>query len=689
VQIAAGSRLDIGGGRCVDRHLWYTPQSITREPSTLTSLTSTKREMAQPIAEHVLRILLHITAFPDPRSIWTVAGMSSQTTLGCCLYLVHKLIISNSHISSKLFHYIAKSLAPSTLFLHGQSFYWFFMAVQPQDDTILPHLDKNSITPRQSSVSKTFHRYHKDVPPPTPLKDTQFRKGRSQRSLDDTFGVLKTNKMPSFPDFYECEQGINSYRRDSLLDPPFFYNFNRKAEDNISLWVDFDHGSTEALLDSYCSSNSSRSTTSPRQSLLPPLPRLSHSSQPPVTEQSLRSPSLGPLPRTPSGEQFAPKPALETLSKWSITPLQLEELRQPSRSSGQYQHSRTPSTRSGLTLNSNRLVAPTFSSASTTTTSCSLQSAMTSVSYSDAMSYPTTAGSSKWASPKSGSRMRKRSKSRKPARLVQPDNFSSTIHGQSVSQPFETKSTSPIGAGFNLNLPSHDFEARRQSPAPPLTDGIASTPILPSPCSTSLGTPTTPSSIQPLLPPFHEQSTETSAFDSDTDDEGLSSSNPLRKMISNSRLTRTRAETVPAANSRNISKGASLPKRISKQDIRTPGLPFSNASDNAAAGCGISTVRTSDSSTASPIAFKPSRATSPPTTLRTKTSNRESSPSKSKRASNASKASKRSCTSSNNATAPPTVTVGGTAGRERKGSPSSGRRLHNWIVRVLGRRNTH
>ncbi len=564
------------------------------------------------------------------------------------------------------------------------------MAKQIQDNITPPDLHSSSTTPQTSSTTTTTPDYYGNVLPLNPLKEEKYWEVSCQRSLDDSFGVLKRNIMPSSGGFYACQQDINSFRRDSLLDPPFYYNFDPKAEDNISLLVDFDHGSTEALLDSYCSSNSSRSTTSPHQSLLPPLPQhLSSSTKFLVSGEGVCPYQQRPLPATPPEEESMQKTAFNTPAKRSFNPLQLESLRQSSRSPTQGFRSQTLSPTARRSPSHTRSVVPLSSPASTTTTSSSLHSAMSS---SDTTSLLTTHGSSSSVPKRNGSAMRKPSKRLKPAKMVQQDGFPCTSHGLTISSPLETKSSSPVVADFNFTLPSHDLRIRRRHPSPPNPDGIVSTPVLASSCSTSLGSPTTPSSIKPLLPPFHEQSLEISAFDSDTDDEGPSQAGRrVHYKASFARLgtSRSRAETVPAANPRTISKGAALSKRISKQDIRTPGLRSSNASDNTAAGSGITTVDTSDSLTPSRVVPKTSRAAIPPTTLRKKMLTQQLSPSRSKRASDESHSSKRSGTSSNKQTASFATTSGSTAQGERNGSTSSAKKLRNWIARVFGRRNTH
>lgn len=554
------------------------------------------------------------------------------------------------------------------------------MAAKSFVDTTLSDLEKD-IAARSSSQAETIPIFHEDVPPPLPLKDARYQK------LPHTLVELTANNMYSAAKLYEFEKTNNSCRQDSVLDSPFGCWFDPKVEESISQLATCGQDSTEALWDTYCSSESSLSTSSPRQSLLPPSP---HTIPPHLEAPSIRQhpypPPQRPTPSTPSTEQPVPKPIFKSTSnKRSITPVELEHLRQ-SPLSAKLRRSHTSSPVSAMSQNCTRSVVPSFSWTSNGDSSSASQSVMSSFSNSDTVSPPPTTNSSFSAPPRDDLVVRNRSKTRKPANIIQPGCLPSTIHGRSISLPVETKSSSPIGADFDLGLPSHDFETRRQSPAPPVTDIIVSTPILTSACTTLLGTPTSASSHQPLPSPFQEQAAEISAFDSDSDDERPQPSGAaLRKTISRVVLktSRTRAETIPATNPRIIAKGASLPKRISKHDIKTPGLRFPDASENAG-GCGATMVRISQASTASPVVSRTSGAASPPTALRKKVLKRESLSSRSKRTSSASKDSKRSSTSSKDTAG--LIADVSIAGSKRKSS--SGNRLRSWIAKVFGRRNT-
>ncbi len=541
-----------------------------------------------------------------------------------------------------------------------------------------------SNSPRPNSVAETIQIYPEDVPPPTPLKDAKYTKASQQRSLADSFDVFKANNMYSSKKVYEFETN----RRDSVLDPPlgpFVCYFDPKTEGSVTQLVVLGNDFTEALQDTYCSSTSSGSTVSPRESLLPPLPEKNLSPlRIPVIGQSTHPPPQRPLRISPLCEQALRKPTFGSPSQRSFTPLELEQLRQPPLTAVLHR-SPTPFPTSASTLNYTRPIAPSISSSWTSSTSRTLQSSMSSFSNSETVRPPNTPGSSCSAPTRNRSMIPKRSGTHKPANIVQPEFLSTTVPRQCISLPLETKSNSPVGADFDLGLPSHDFETRRQIPCPPATDAIVLVPNLISACTTTLGTPTS-LSIQPLLSPFQEQPVEISAFDSDSDDEGrCSHGRSIREKLSIPLLkqSRTLAETVPAARTRNTSKGAALPARILKQDIKTPGLRFSNVSEHGT-GCGVTTVRSSDSSTASPVALKPSAVASLPATLRKKMSKTKSQSSKSKRTSNTSKASKRSGTSSKTTVA---LVAGSPFGGKKK--VSSGKRLRNWFARIIAMRATH
>ncbi|KAF7507682.1 hypothetical protein GJ744_010235 [Endocarpon pusillum] len=380
-------------------------------------------------------------------------------------------------------------------------------------------------------------------------------------------------------------------------------------------------------------------------------------------------------------------PAASAPSKRSITPLELEQLKPSSLPPKLRNHSRAPSHTSGVTLGHDHPCGPSSSSVATSIASTS-HSAMSLLSNSETLSHRPTAYSSFPVPPRTGSMMQRREKLPKAIDIAQPAPLSPTLHGCSISSPLKPKSSSPIGVDFDLGVPSHAVLTRRQSPAPPTTDASVSTPQLTSTYTASTGTPTSASSVQPLLSPFQEQFVETSAFDSDTDDERTSShARTLYKKVSRPLIkpsSRTRAETLPAVNAPFASKGALLPKRISKQDIKTLGLRCSTTSESGA-GSDMASVRISDPSVTSPGAARSIGASSPPATLPKKTSYTDSPTSRSRRMSNTSKASKKSSTSGK----PTSSLVGDKENRGRgRRKTSSGGRVRTWFSRVFTKRNT-
>ena len=565
---------------------------------------------------------------------------------------------------------------------------WQLMAVRPLRNTVYPDLDSNDITVRSSSLAEPIEIYHEDFPPLHPLKDATYWKISHQASLADALSIFNTNTMYSSATVYRYERAIYPDRRNSVLDSSFGCYLCPEIEDSLSQAVALTHGSTVTLRDTYCSSNSSTSTcsaVSQRQSLLPPLPQKSLSSMRLVDGQSHNTPRRKQLPATPLSELAARMPASSAPSKRSITPLELEQLKQSSLPPKLRNHSRAPSHTSGVTLGHDHPSGPSMSSVATTIASTS-HSAMSLLSNSETLSHQPTACSSFPVPPGNGSMTQRRERLPKPIDIAQPEPISPTLHGRSISSPLKTKSSLPVGADFDLGLPSHEYLTRRQSPAPPTTDASVSTPQLTSAYTASTGTPASASYVQPLLSPFHEQFVETSAFDSDTDDEGTSShartlyekvSRPLIKPSS-----RTRAETVPAASAPFASKGTLLQKRISKQNFKSPGLPSSITSESGA-GSDVALVRISDPSVTSPVAASSIGASSPPVSLPKKTSYMDSPTSRSRRMSNMSKDSKKSSTSFKTTSS----LVGDKENRGRR-KTSSGGRVRSWFSRVFAKRNT-
>lgn len=499
--------------------------------------------------------------------------------------------------------------------------------------------------------------------------------------------------MYSSAKIYPYGRNIYPDRRDSVLDSSSGCYFSPEIEDSLSHAAASNLGSTVALRDTYCSSTSSNSTfsaASQRQSLLPPLPQKSLSSaMGSVDRQSHNTSQQTRLPAKPLRELPARMPPSEAPSKRSITPLELERLKQSSFSAKLWNHSRGDSHTLGLMLGHDYTCEPSLSSDATTITSTShsAMSSMSSISSFKTRSPQKSAYTPITVPPRNGSMMQRREKLPKPINIVNPNFSSSTLRGRSISSPLKTKTSSSTGTDFDLGLPSHEFLTRRQSPAPPTADASISTPPLTSAYAASTGTPTSASSVQPLLSPFHEQSVESSAFDSDTDDEETSShARTLYKKVSRPLIkpsSRTRAETLPVANTHIVFKGALLQKRISKQDIKTPGLRFSNTSESGA-GSGIASVRISDSSITSPVNARSIGTASQPVTLRQKTSDTDSPTSRSKRMSNMSKASKKSSTSFKTTSS----TVGDKENGGRRKTSLSGRRVRSWFSRIFTKRNT-
>lgn len=487
--------------------------------------------------------------------------------------------------------------------------------------------------------------------------------------------------------FYGSRKKTNQFRRDSVLDPPFEYYFDAEEEDSVCQVLAFGQDSSQALWDTYCPSDSSCSATSSRQSLLPPLPHsLSTSVDAPVPGKSRARALPRRLPATALSRRNPRRPLLETASKRSITILQLEQLRQ-SPLPVLLHSGRKPPYALASNLNHSRPLASSFPSTSTSVNSSTLHSEAPSVSNSRTM---TTAVSSVSAPRRNGWETANRSQSGGPPKILQQECVPSTVQGRAISLPLETKSTSAFGADFDFGLPGHDFESRRPSPSP-LPGGTGFSARLPfSTSKVSLATATSPSSPQPYLPASHEGPREMSAFDSDSDEERPSlRRKAISKMVSQPRLKayRTRARTVPtgavpAANRRIISTGASVKKRISKQDIRTVWQRGCHTPDNGA-GCVVSPVSTPDSSSTSPDSSSPAGGYSPlASRLRQKQSKKESPP-KSTRTSAASKASN-TCGDSKRRIFTP---AGGRASEESGEKASSGKNLRSWFMRVFGRRN--
>jgi hypothetical protein len=562
------------------------------------------------------------------------------------------------------------------------------MAVRSLRDTARPALDNHGPFARPSSVAETILIYHEDIPPLPPLKDAKYWNISRQPPSFASLCVFKNNNMCSSTTIYKCDKNYYPSRHDSLLDSPLGCYSHPKVKESLSPFVALDSESPGARLDTYCSSRSSSLTCSAvaqRQTLLPPFPRESLSSSGEIVDgQSLYPSTPWPLAARP-GDPPMWMPAFESPSKRGITPLELERLRHAPLPARLYNRCRTTSPTSGLDLSHTGTIVSSSPLTSTGATLSTLDSTMSSLTTSQTPSLPTTSALSFSALTRNDSRRQRRRKIHKPANIIPPGSLPTTLHRRDISLPLDTQSTSPIEPNFDLGLPSHDFMTGRQSPIPPTADASVSTPPLSSACTASLGTPTSQSSVQPLLSPFQEQPIETSAFDSDTDNERRPShAKNFYKKVSRPLLkpSRTRAETIPSASTRNHSKGASISKRISKQDIRSPASCSSDTSDDPA-GCGITMVRMSTSSTASPIDTRSSGTTIAPATLRKIISNREPPTSKSKRTSDMIDSSEKSSPSSRTTNSH----VGGiVTGRRR--TTSSSERVRSWFSRVFAKRNT-
>jgi hypothetical protein len=562
------------------------------------------------------------------------------------------------------------------------------MAVRSLGDTARLVLDNCGPSARPSSVAEIIQIYHEDIPPLPPLKDTKYRNLSRKPLLLDTHRVYKANNMYSSATVYKCDKKNYPNRHDSLLDSPFGCYFHPKAQESLSPFVAYDRGSPETILDNCCSSSSSSSacsSVSQRQSLLPPFPQESLlSSLGILHRQSLCPPSQCPLPTTTS-DQPKRMPAFEPSSKRSITPLELEQLRHAPLPARLDNHCRTPSTTSGLDLNHIDTIGTSSHLTSTSATFSTLESTMSSLTTSQPPSLSMTSGLG-FSAPRSDSSTRQtRRKTHKPPSINQAGSIPSNLQRRDFSPPLDTQPNSPLGANFDFGLPSQDFVTRRQSHVPVTADASVSTPPLPSGCTTSLGTPTSQSSIQPLLTSFQDQSIETSAFDSDSDNEGRSShAKTLYKKVSRPLLgpSRTRAEILPSAGTRSNAKGASISKRISKQDISAPALCSSHSSTDPD-GCGITMVRLSTSSIASPTDTGPSGTTTAPATLRKILSNKEAATGNSKRTSDTSDTTEKSSTSTQTTNS---RVGGGVPGRRR--NTTSSERVRSWFSRVFTKRNT-
>ena len=561
------------------------------------------------------------------------------------------------------------------------------MAVRSPGDTARPALDGHGPSVRPSSVAEIIQIYHEDIPPLPPLKDTKYKNLCRQPLLLDTLCVFKASSMYSSATGYKLDKNNSPNRHDSLLDSPFGCYFHPKVQESLSPFVGFDLGFPETLLDTCCSSsssNSSCSSVSQRQSLLPPFPQESLLSSVKILHgQSFYPPSPCPLPPSLSGQ---PKrvPAFESSSKRSITPLELEQLRHVPLPARLHHQCRTPSTTLRRDLNHIDPIRTSSHLTSTSATLCTLDSTMSSLTASQTPSLSMT-GLGFSAPTRNGSTRQRRRETHIPPSLIQPGSIPSTLHRHDIAPPLDTKSNSPIGANFDFGLPSQDFVTRRQSHVLATADASVSTPPLPSGFTTSVGTPTSQSSIQPLLTSFQEQSIETSAFDSDSDKEGRSShAKTLYKKVSRPLLgpSRMRAEALPSASTGNTAKGASISKRISKQDIKVPALCSSHAS-NDPAGCGTTMVRLSTSSIASPTDTRPFGTTTAPAALRKISSNKDPAGANSKRTFDTSNATEKSSTSSQTTNS---RAGGSVAGRRR--NTSSSEKVRSWFSRVFAKRNT-
>jgi hypothetical protein len=559
--------------------------------------------------------------------------------------------------------------------------------VRSVEDTARQASDDHSPFARPSLVAEIIQIYYKNIPPSSHLKETKYGNLSHQPLLLDTLCVFKASSMYSSATVYKCDKNNSPNRHDSLLDSPFRYYFDPKLQESLPSSLAFDREFRETLPDTCCSSSSSISScssVSQRQSLLPPFPQESLLSSVKILHgQSFYPPSPGQLTASTS-DQHKKVAAFESSSKRSITPLELEQLRLVPLPARPHHHRRIPSTRLGRDLNYIDAIGTSSHLTSASATLSTLDSTMSSLTDSRTPNLPTTSGLGLSAPTKNGSKRQRRHEAHKPPSNIQPRPIPSALDRRDISPPLNNKSNSPVGADFDFGLPSQDFTTRCQSDVPANAASV-STPPLPSGYTTSMATPTSQSSIQPLLTSFQDQPIETSAFDTDSDDEGRSShAKTLYKKVSRPLLgpSRTRAETLPSANTRNNAKGASISKRISKQDIRAPALCPSHIS-NDPTSCGITTVRLSTSSVASPTDTGPSGTISAPATLSKTLPSKESATGNSKRTSDTSDTMERSGTLDLTKDS----SVGGSVPGRRRNTSSSGK-VRSWLSRVFTKRNT-
>ena len=205
------------------------------------------------------------------------------------------------------------------------------MAALIRPNNFLRPADPNATAVRTNLTAETIQIYHEDHPPPPPRKDNKYihnnhRPNQTsplepaqqcrQKSLTDPFAV--SNRTMNLDDGRSIYQDFNSYRHDSFFDESSFKGYL------AGLGCD----STETLRDTYCSSRDSVSTTSTRQSLLPPCPQLAFCQDSLYSGKSPFPPPKGPLPATPVCNEPTTRPIFESPSKRSITLSQLELLRQ-------------------------------------------------------------------------------------------------------------------------------------------------------------------------------------------------------------------------------------------------------------------------------------------------------------------------------------------------------------------------